>query len=268
MEDKTPGADGDVSDSGWSNSDIFRGYVENHLLKYLPARNAKNPVLLLYDGHKSHVNLGIIEWAKQEHVVLFVLPAHTSHVLQPLDVGCFGPFERIFNSMSHKFMRENCGQSITRYNICSIGCQAYVKALSPDNLQSSFRRSGIYPFDPNAVHPSHFKPAQVLEQEESCCPGTEAEVSQVKVPNKVTVAVVPDGVEAVEMVSVNEPQEFFINKEKILTQKKKQTKKRKYMSVIVSGKAVTDEKVVSAIKEHEANRKRPGKVSANVIIQY
>ena len=34
MEGKTPGADGDVSDSGWRNSDIFRGYVENHLLKY------------------------------------------------------------------------------------------------------------------------------------------------------------------------------------------------------------------------------------------
>ena len=30
MEGKTPGADGDVSDSGWRNGDIFRGYVENH----------------------------------------------------------------------------------------------------------------------------------------------------------------------------------------------------------------------------------------------
>ena len=30
IEGKTPRADGDVSDSGWSNSDIFRGYVENH----------------------------------------------------------------------------------------------------------------------------------------------------------------------------------------------------------------------------------------------
>ena len=64
------------------------------------------------------------------------------------------------------------------------------------------------------------------------------------------------------MVSVNEPQEFFINKEKILTQKKNQTKKRKFVSAIVSGKAVTEEKVVSAIKEHEANRKRPGKATA------
>ena len=88
-------------------------------------------------------------------------------------------------------MRENCGQSITRYNICSIGCQAYVKALSPDNLQSSFRRSGIHPFDHNAVHSSHFKLAEILEQEESCCPAT---------PDEETVAVVPDGVAAVEMV--------------------------------------------------------------------
>ena len=71
----------------------FWGYIENHLLKFLPERNAKNSLLLLYDGHKSHINLGIIKWAKQENVVLFILPAHTSHV----DVGCFGPFERIFN---------------------------------------------------------------------------------------------------------------------------------------------------------------------------
>ena len=34
------------------------------------------------------------------------------------------------------------------------------------------------------------------------------------------------------------------------------------MSAIVSGKAVTEEKMVSAIKAHEANRKRPGKATA------
>ena len=266
LEGKTPGADGDVTDSGWSNSDIFKGYVMNHLLKYLPERNEKNPVLLLYDGHRSHINLGIIDWAQQEHVVLFVLPAHTSHVLQPLDVGCFGPYERIFNNLSHKFMREHCGESITRYNICSLGCQAYLKALSPDNLQSSFRRSGIYPFNPNAVHPSNFKPAEVLEQEESCDPAPQAEVSQVVAPvevsSDVAIADRPEDASDVEPVqgipvSMKEPLAFFADKQKKLTEKKRQTKKRKYLSTIVSGKAVTEEKTVSAIKAHEANRRKP-----------
>ena len=263
LEGKSRGADGTVSDSGWSNSEVFRGYVENHLLKYLPERSVTNPVLLLYDGHRSHINVGIIDLAKQQNIILFVLPAHTSHVLQPLDVGCFGPFERIFNNMSHTFMRDNCGMSITRYNICSVACPAYCKALSQENLQSSFKRSGIYPFNPNAVDPSHFKPAEVLEQDQSSC-------SPETVPNVVvddtvaTAPVAPADADVVSEVVQNEhtPQQFFAVKQKVLTEKKPQTKKRKYLSTIISGKPVTEDHMVSAIKAHEANKKPRSKAQS------
>ena len=137
------------------------------MLKYLPKRSVTSPALLLDDDHR--INVGIIDWAKQENIILFVLPADTSHVLQPLDVGCFGPFERIYNNMSHTVMRENYGMSITRYNISSLACLAYCKALSQENLLSSFKRSGIYPFNPIAVDPSHFLPAEVLELDQSSC---------------------------------------------------------------------------------------------------
>jgi hypothetical protein len=56
------GADGTVSESGWSNTEIFAGYMQNHLIKYLPSRD--DNIQVLYDGHKSHVSLGLIEWAK------------------------------------------------------------------------------------------------------------------------------------------------------------------------------------------------------------
>ena len=65
------------------------GYVEDHFLKYLSERSAKIPIFLLYAGHKSNINLGITDWVKQEHIILLVLPAHTSHVLQRLDVLSF-----------------------------------------------------------------------------------------------------------------------------------------------------------------------------------
>ena len=87
----------------------------------------------------------LIDWAKENNVVLFVLPAHTSHALQPLDLGCFGPFQRIYNAECHKFIRDNPSSRVTRYNVCSIACKAYSHALSPENLKGSFRRSGIYP---------------------------------------------------------------------------------------------------------------------------
>jgi len=114
--------------------------------------SADQPILVLYDGHKSHVSLGVIDWTKAHNIILFSLPANSSHLLQPLDVGCFGPLSRIYNNSCHKFVRENhC--KITRYNIGELGTNAYVKGLSPENLRSSFRRTGIYPLNKSPYPP-------------------------------------------------------------------------------------------------------------------
>ena len=97
MEGATPGATGTVPETGWSNTEIFEDYMKNHLINYIPSRNSDH-ALILCDGHKSHVSLGLIDWAKSQKIILFVLLPHCSHLLQPLDVSCFGPFEVTWNS--------------------------------------------------------------------------------------------------------------------------------------------------------------------------
>jgi hypothetical protein len=166
LQGSTPGADGTVSESGWSNSEIFQNYLSDHFLKYVQGRDADKPVLILYDGHRSHISLTLISWAKEHSIHLFILPAHTSHVLQPLDIGCFGPFERIYNAECHNHMRNNSCTGIYKYSICQLACKTYAKALSPANLQSSFRKAGIYPLDPTVVDRSVFEPAKALKQPE------------------------------------------------------------------------------------------------------
>ena len=54
----------------------------------------------------------------------------------PLDVGCFGPFQKILDNITHKWLRDNPGQVISKHNIAS---KAYTSGLSPTNLQSSFK---------------------------------------------------------------------------------------------------------------------------------
>jgi len=93
IEGGSPGADGTVTESGWSNSIVFWRYLEQHLLKYLPERSSDSPVLVMCDGH-FHINRGLIDWAKTQHLSLFIHPTHTSHVMQPLDVGCFNPVKQ------------------------------------------------------------------------------------------------------------------------------------------------------------------------------
>ena len=98
-----------LTDNGWSNTEVFNKYMQEHLVKFLPQRSAESYVLVMYDGHRSHVSLGLIEWARKNFIVLFVLPPHCSHLLQPLDVSCFGPMETAWNAACHNHLRESGG---------------------------------------------------------------------------------------------------------------------------------------------------------------
>jgi hypothetical protein len=278
LEGKSTGTSGDVTESGWSNSIIFKKYLENHLLKFLPERSAELPVLLLYDGHKSHISLELIEWAQNQHIVLFVLPAHTSHVLQPMDIGCFGPFERIFNNECHKFMRQNCSKPITKYNVCSLACKAYLLALSPGNLQSSFKRTGIYPYNPDVIDRSNVVPSQVfkvaittsdadhtltVQLENDGIQIDEVNTDQVNIviteENDIEAEISNDQVHNAENTSRN----FFVQKEAVLVQSQPKTNTRRYLSKVVSGKAITEKETVDKIIEHKNRGKTPQKKSAS-----
>lgn len=50
-----------------------------------------------------------------------------------------------------------------KYNVCSLACKAYLLALSPGNLQSSFKRTGIYPYNPDVIDRSNVVPSQVFK---------------------------------------------------------------------------------------------------------
>ncbi|XP_045214877.2 uncharacterized protein LOC123564977 [Mercenaria mercenaria] len=118
MKGSTPGTSGTVSETGWSNTEVFRTYLEMHFLKYVPGRSDEK-ILLILDGHRSHVSVGLVEWAKTHNIILFLLPAYTSHILQPLDVSCYGPFEKMYNFQCHKFIRQTAA-AITKYSVCEI----------------------------------------------------------------------------------------------------------------------------------------------------
>ena len=101
MKGASTGARGVMSESGWSNGDIFQQYLQDHFLPHVKGQTQDEPVLLIYDGHASHISSKLIEWAKGNNIILFVLPAHTSHLLQPLDVAIFGPFKSYYTLNVH-----------------------------------------------------------------------------------------------------------------------------------------------------------------------
>ena len=144
MNGQTPGAAGTVTTSGWSNAEVFREYLQDHFMKYVQGHDSSEPILILYDGHRSHFSLDLIEWANANNIILFVLPPHCSHILQPMDVGCFGPFQIKYSQECQSFSRSN-GRMVSRYDVCALACKVYSAALTPANLRAAFTKSGIFP---------------------------------------------------------------------------------------------------------------------------
>ena len=112
----SPGTVIRMSDTGWSNGQLFMNYLRTHFLKYVtPPKDKK--VQLLYDGHKSHLGTKVINWANEHNIILFVLPPHTYHITQPLDRGCLGPVKRAFYDICKSYMSDNIGMLTNRYNM-------------------------------------------------------------------------------------------------------------------------------------------------------
>ena len=55
--------------------------------------------LLIVDGHYSHFSLGFLTYCEENRIELFCFPDHTTHILQPLDVGLFGHCKATIASM-------------------------------------------------------------------------------------------------------------------------------------------------------------------------
>lgn len=81
-----------TSDSGWMTTDIFHAWFETFVAKTKETR----PLLLLFDGHLTHTSASTIELAIKENISIIKLPAHTTDLLQPLDVACFNPLKTYY----------------------------------------------------------------------------------------------------------------------------------------------------------------------------
>lgn len=148
-----------LSPKGWINSDIFLEWFQ-FFINSVPK---ERPIILLMDSHASHLSLAVLELAKQNNIHLFTFPAHTSHLLQPLDVGVYRPLKSAWTNCLNDYMKEKNGEKPSRYNFNEIFSVAMIKSFSPVNIEHAFRKSGICPLNKDAISPEAIAPSKLTE---------------------------------------------------------------------------------------------------------
>jgi len=133
--------------SGWMDGDIYERWLETHFIKHVPS---VRPLLLIFDGLKAHISLGLIEKAEENDILLYCLPPHSSHLLQPLDVSVFGPLKVGWKRVASTFTHFS-GRPLNNFNFARLYKVAWNTSITASVIAGGFKRSGIYPFDRKAV---------------------------------------------------------------------------------------------------------------------
>ena len=138
-----------TSDSGYSNDDLAMDWL-NHFIEHMSSKRQGAWLLLIIDGFGSHMTIPFFELATANNIVLFRLPAHSTHLTQPLDVGVFQPFKHYHTEAIDRAVR---------LGDCQFGKLEFLAAFQgfrnetfkPSTIRHAFKSTGIVPFDPNVV---------------------------------------------------------------------------------------------------------------------
>lgn len=134
-----------ISESGWMTTETFADFF-NEFVETVTER----PLLLVYDGHLSHVSLNVIGKVISDNIILVKFPPHVTDKMEPLDVCCFSPLKRMWETLLSERAntlgpREVLSKSAFVDQLCSI----WHAGLSLENAIFGFRSTGIYPVDRN-----------------------------------------------------------------------------------------------------------------------
>jgi len=157
-----PGSKGTAYPSGWMTAECFLEFLK-HFVNHTKC-SVDEPVLMILDNHDSHISVASIDFAKSHGVVMLTFPPHCSHKMQPLDRSVYGPLKKFYNSACDSWMLQNPGKCITIYDVAGrVGC-AFPQAMTPVNIQSGFRVTGIWPLNRHVFSDEEFLSSYVTDR--------------------------------------------------------------------------------------------------------
>jgi 4-hydroxybenzoate polyprenyltransferase len=139
---------------GWQFTATKKGWMEERIAiewvrrVFIPQTAPTDPSewrLLIIDGHHTHTTIDFMWECFSNRVYIVFLPAHTSHMLQPLDVAVFHPLKNAFRRYLHQLGAYESSTAMGRRRFLYCYHRARIDALTEENIRSGWRGSGLWP---------------------------------------------------------------------------------------------------------------------------
>lgn len=148
-----------MSENGWTDDFLCKEWFKNNFIPQTAKCNISGKlILLIYDGHGSHETFELIDLACKNNIILFCLSPHTTHRLQPLDVGVFGPFACAWAERCDEIV-EDTGAEMPCKDFVKEYMEVRHQTFKSTTIITAFRKSGCWPIDPNMFTEDDFAPS-------------------------------------------------------------------------------------------------------------
>ena len=139
--------------NGFIDNSIWHAWVRDVFIPHVNnLRRSMNqptaPVLFIVDSHSTRKHEPTIQLFRDNNIIVFILPAHSSTILQPLDLSCNGELKRLLKG--HFVVVEGEDGPTKRNRLLHTAVLCLQLALGGLHIMSGFSRAGIHPFSKQA----------------------------------------------------------------------------------------------------------------------
>lgn len=133
------------SDKGWTNNHIALVWLRTVFIPSTKPDDPKEPRLLILDGHGSHMTEDFLFECYINNIYVLFLPAHASHVLQPLDVAVFGPLKQAYRKFISDLASIADSSHIGKITFLHTYNKARKEAITKLNILAGWKATGLWP---------------------------------------------------------------------------------------------------------------------------
>ena len=99
---------------------------------------------MIVDGHGSHLSAQFVRFCMTHDIDLLVLPPHTSHVLQPLDVGVFKELKKELSiAAEQRWARMPAGTAISKRDFIRDLAEARMTSMKQWAVEKGWEGAGV-----------------------------------------------------------------------------------------------------------------------------
>src|SRR5450432_3612829 len=142
-----------ASANGWSCDSLGYQWLRDIFDRYTKEKaGIRKRRILIVDGHSSHINMKFLDLVDKLRILVHILPPHSTHRLQPLDVGLFSPLSTAYSKALNRLIHESESLvSMTKRLFYGIFKEAFLIAFTKRNVEHAFTKPGIWPYNPEVL---------------------------------------------------------------------------------------------------------------------